>query len=161
MPAVCHWIAWGRDLREIKCPVAVGIFDAGRKTHAVQKVQERFGWQVFDIGHLFNIPFASCDQHGGRNRRHTSGIGNALTADFVIGILVIRNVIDQNLGFLAVLGALDQITDAGFAGVIRCQRAWVGQAGLYDLKRYDFKSPRPGGRVFQKEGQCCLEPGTH
>src|SRR5690606_17608447 len=106
----------------------------------VQDVEERLWIKLFHIDHLLHIPFARSNQDRGCNRWNASGIGNTLRAHFVVSVLVVGNVIDEDFLLLAVLSALDKIADAGLAGIIRRQRRWIGQNGLDLLERHDFQT---------------------
>ncbi len=107
--------------------VAFGVFDTRWQADLVEQGKERFGVQLFDIHHLAVVIGAVGDAHGNGHGRDTGGVGNALAADLVIGVFVIGDVVDEHLDLFAVFRAFDQITDAGFAGVIRAQ-GWTGRA---------------------------------
>ena len=53
---------------------------------------------------------------------------------------MVGHVVDEQLARLAILGALDQVADAGLAGIARRQRGGIGQHGLDHLERNDFQA---------------------
>ena len=61
-----------------------------------------------------------------------------MRSDLCIGLGVVGDVVDEDFNRLAVFKAFDEITDAGFASVVRRKRGGVGQAGFDDLQWHDL-----------------------
>src|SRR5690606_40931844 len=93
--------------------VAMLVFDSSGQAHLVEQRQERLGRQLLDVDHALGVPFAAGDQQCGGYRRYAGGVGDALAVGLGVGFLVVGDVIDEQLARLAVLGALDQVTNAG------------------------------------------------
>ena len=53
---------------------------------------------------------------------------------------MVGHVVNEHLDVLTVFGALNQIADAGFAGIIRREARRIGQHGLHHFQRNDFLS---------------------
>lgn len=100
------------------------ILDPRRQAHYIEQFEERFSRQLFNVGHACHVPVATRDQQRRRDRRYACGVGDALTVGLDKGILVVGDVVDKQLGWLAVFGAFNQITNAGLTAVARCQRSW-------------------------------------
>ena len=109
-------------------PVARRILDQGRKAEPVKQAKQWPRVKLLDVHHPAKVVSSVRDQHGHRHGRHAGGVGNSLTSDLVVSIFVVRNVVDEDLDFRAILRAPDEVADAGFPGVVGRQRR--GVAGL-------------------------------
>src|SRR3990167_1022843 len=120
--------------------VAIGVLDACRQAHYIEQLEERLSRQLFNVGHLRHVPITTSDQQCSCDRRYACGIGNTLAVGFHKRVLVVGDVVDKQLGRLAVLDAFDQIADAGLAAVARRQRGWVRQYGLDHFQWHNFEA---------------------
>ncbi len=73
---------------------------------------------------------------------------------------MVGHVVDEHFARLAILGALDQVTDAGLAGVARGQRGWVRQHGLDHFQRYHFQAFGGFHRLLGEQAQV-FQHGEH
>src|SRR5690606_22521773 len=143
----------GDPSAEVHRPVARGILHPRRQTDPVQKADEGPGVEVLDIGHLFHVPDALRDQDRGGNRRDACGIGNALRPHFLIGFPVVGDVVDEDLGRPSVLGPLDEVADAGLAGVVGGETGRIGQHRFHDLERHHLLSLGRPDRLFGEQAE--------
>ncbi|MNH01098.1 hypothetical protein D3C79_603080 [compost metagenome] len=73
---------------------------------------------------------------------------------------MVGHVVDEHFARLAILGALDQVTDAGLAGVARGQRSRVRQHGLDHFQRHHFQAFGGLDRLLGKQAKV-LQHGEH
>ena len=73
---------------------------------------------------------------------------------------MISHVVDEHLTRLAILGASDQVTDAGLAGVARGERRRVGQHGLDHFQRHHFQAFGSLDRLFGEQAEV-FQHGEH
>lgn len=80
-----------------------------------------------------------CDKDCGGYWWYVSGIVDVLIVDFVEGIFVIGDVVDEDFVGFVILCVFDQIVDVGFVFVICCKVGGIGQYGFDQFQWYDFK----------------------
>ncbi len=66
---------------------------------------------------------------------------------------MVGHVVDEQLAWLAILAALDQVADAGLADITRCQRGGVRQYGLDHFQRHDFQAFGGADRFLGKQAE--------
>ena len=86
----------------------------------------------------WSIPFASQDHHRTAHGRDAGRIGDGLSAGLLIGFLMVADVIDVIMLFLAILLAGEDAADVGFAMGAWAEGGWIWEEGFEELDRDDL-----------------------
>ena len=129
------------------------FLDVGRQADPIQQGDERLRIEFLDVHHRLRVPDALRDQHGRRDRRDAGGVADALRLDFLVAPLVVGDLVDQHLSRLPVLPALDEVADAGFAGIARREGLRVGQQRLDHFQRHHVLTRGQRHRQMRQKAQ--------
>ena len=104
---------------------------------AADLLHERIGIELFDVEDAFAFPLAGEDHLGAEHGRNAGGVGNCLSADFLVASSVVAVVIHIVGTLFAVFDTFDLAADGGLSVITFAQRRRFWQYGFQELQRND------------------------